>query len=107
MTSTYVLSGLTSKLTFKSGGVGQYFSQLTIINSGVATTKTENEAMKWRISGDQIIVDRLESGFKNVYQLFGRGVDARGDPVFLTDYRPDKTVADLDASPKDTWVVDR
>ena len=107
-TSTYVQTAFTLKLNFNSGGVGQYFAQLTTVNTGAFNTQTENEAMKWRISGDQIIIDRPKTGRKNIYQLFGRGQDAAGNPVFLTDYLAGTpTVADLDASPEDTWVVDK
>ena len=107
-TSTYVQTAFTLKLNFKSGGTGQYFAQLTTVNTGAFNTQTEDEAMKWRISGDQIIIDRPKSGRKAIYQIFARGTDAAGKPLFLTDYLPgNPTVADLDASPEDTWVVDK
>ena len=107
-TSTYVQTAFTLKLNFKSGGTGQYFAQLTTVNTGAFNTQTEDEAMKWRISGDQIIIDRPKSGRKAIYQIFARGTDAAGKPLFLTDYLPgNPNVADLDASPEDTWVVDK
>ncbi len=107
-TSTYVQTAFTLKLNFKSGGVGQYFAQLTTVNTGAFNTKTEDETMKWRISGDQIIIDRPKTGRKNIYQMYGRGKDAAGNPVFLTDYLPgNPTIADLDSAPEDTWVVDK
>ena len=107
-TTTYLQSAFTGLLTFKSGGTGQYFTQLTIVNTNNANTRTEDEPMKWRISGDQIIIDRLKSGYKNIYQIYARGTDAAGNPVFLTDYLPgNQTITDLDASPEDTWVVDK
>lgn len=107
-TSTYVQTAFTLKLSFSSGGVGQYFAQLTTVNTGAFNTRTEDEAMKWRISGDQIIIDRPKSGRKSIYQIYARGVDAAGKPVFLTDYLPgNPIVADLDSAPEDTWVVDK
>jgi len=107
-TSTYVQTAFTLKLNFESSGTGQYFAQLTTVNTGAFNTQTEDEAMKWRISGDQIIIDRPKSGRKGIYQIFARGTDAAGKPLFLTDYLPgNPTVADLDASPEDTWIVDK
>lgn len=106
-TSTYVSTGFTLQLTFKRGGVGQYFAQLTTVNTGVFNTQKEDEALKWRISGDQIVIDRPKSGRKSTYQLFARGVDARGDPLFLTNLMVSDGIADLDANPEDTWVVDK
>jgi uncharacterized protein (DUF2141 family) len=107
-TSTWTSTGFTLLLTFKSGGSGHYFAQLTTVNTGIANTQKEDEPLRWRIVGDQILIERPGSGRKSIYQLYGRGKDARGDPVFLTDLMyNDQKVADLDASPEDTWVVNR
>ena len=107
-TSTYVQTAFTLKLNFQSGGVGDYFAQLTTVNTGAFNTQTNDERMKWRINGDQIIVERPKSGQKTIYQLFNRGKDADGNTIFLTDsLYGNQTVADLDASPQDTWAVDK
>lgn len=107
-TSTYVQTAFTLKLNFQSGGVGDYFAQLTTVNTGAFNTQTNDERMKWRINGDQIIVERPKSGQKTIYQLFNRGKDAAGNTIFLTDsLYGNQTTADLDASPQDTWAVDK
>ncbi len=107
-TSTWVSTGFTLKLGFNAGGVGTYFAQLTTVNTGAFNTQTENETMKWRINGDQIVIERPKSGRKSLYQVFARGKDAQGNTVFLTDLMySNQTVTDLDASPENTWVVDR
>ena len=107
-TSTYVQTAFTLKLNFQSGGVGDYFAQLTTVNTGAFNTQTNDERMKWRINGDQIIVERPKSGQKTIYQLFNRGKDVAGNTIFLTDsLYGNQTTADLDASPQDTWAVDK
>ena len=107
-TSTYVQTAFTLKLNFQSGGVGDYFAQLTTVNTGAFNTQTNDERMKWRINGDQIIVERPKSGQKTIHQLFNRGKDAAGNTIFLTDsLYGNQTTADLDASPQDTWAVDK
>ena len=107
-TSTYVSTSFTLKLNFQSGGVGDYFAQLTTVNTGAFNTQTNDERMKWRINGDQVIVERPKSGQKTIYQLFNRGKDAAGNTIFLADsLYNNQTFADLDASPEDTWVVDK
>jgi uncharacterized protein (DUF2141 family) len=106
-TSTWTSTAFTLKLDFKKGGVGQYFAQLTTVNTGVFNTQKEDEPMKWRISGDQMVIERPGSKRKSSYQLYGIGKDARGKPVILTRYLVgNQTIADLDSSPEDTWVVD-
>ena len=106
-TSTYVQTAFTLKLNFQSGGVGDYFAQLTTVNTGAFNTQTNDERMKWRINGDQIILERPKSGQKSVVQLFGRGTDAAGNSVFLNYNIGNSQMGDLDDSPKDTWVVDK
>ena len=107
-TSTYVQTAFTLKLNFQSGGVGDYFAQLTTVNTGAFNTQTNDERMKWRINGDQIILERPKSGQKSIVQLFNRGKDAAGNTIFLTDsLYGNQTTADLDASPQDTWAVDK
>ena len=106
-TSTYVQTAFTLKLNFQSGGVGDYFAQLTTVNTGAFNTQTNDERMKWRINGDQIILERPKSGQKSVVQLFGRGTDAAGNPIFLNYNIGNSQMGDLDDSPKDTWVVDK
>jgi uncharacterized protein (DUF2141 family) len=107
-TSTYISTGFTLKLGFQAGGVGTYFARLITVNTGAASTQTENERSRWRINGDQIIVERPGTGRRSTYQLYGIGKDARGAPVILTRYLlQNQTAADLDSSPEDTWVVDK
>jgi uncharacterized protein (DUF2141 family) len=107
-TSTWVSTAFTLRLDFRPGNVGRYFAQLTTVNTGVFNTRTEDEAMKWRIAGDQVIIERPAVKRQSVYQLYGIGKDARGKPVILTRFLSgNPTIADLDSSPEDTWVADK
>jgi hypothetical protein len=107
-TSTYVSTAFTLKLSFQAGGTGTYYASLVTVNTGAANTQTENEKSRWRIMGDQIVIERPASGRKSLYQLYGIGKDVRGQSIILTRYLVgNETTADLDSSPDDTWVVDK
>ncbi len=107
--TSWTASGFTSRLTFQSGGVGRYFSELVTITNGNSRVSTENVASKWRIVGDALIVERPSTGFTAVYQLYGMAKDEKGQPIILSRYlgsNPNQR-DDIDGTPKDIWVVDK
>jgi hypothetical protein len=108
VTSTFNATSFSQRLTFQAGGVGLYDATFVRATNAGSSTQSEKSPTKWRIAGDQIIIDRTATGFRSVYQLYGIGKDDRGQPVILTRYLGDKVVfADLDSGPDKLWVVDK
>jgi hypothetical protein len=108
VTSTFNASSFSQRLTFQAGGVGLYDATFVRATNSGSSTQSEKSPTKWRIVGDQVIIDRTATGFRSVYQLYGIGKDDRGQPVILTRYLGDKVVfADLDSGPDKLWVVDK
>ena len=107
--TSWMASGFSSRLTFQSGGVGRYFSELVTVINGNSQVRTENVASKWRIVSDALIVERPSTGFTAVYQLYGMAKDEKGQPIILSRYLgsdPNQR-DDIDGTPKDIWVVDK
>lgn len=107
--TSWVASAFSSRVSFQAGGVGRYFSQLVTVTNGVSRVQTENDASKWRIVGDALIIERPATKRIAVYQLYGLAKDEKGQPIILSRYlgsNPNQR-DDIDGTPQDIWVVDK
>lgn len=108
VTSSFNASAFTLRLGFQKGGVGTYDATFVQASNTGSRTQSEKTASRWRIAGDQVIVERPSTGRRAVYQLYGIGKDDRGQPVILTRYLGSDLIRDdLDNGPDKLWVVDR
>lgn len=107
VTSSFTQSAFQMRVSFRRGGSGDFFATLFMNNNGAMTRMTEEDQMRWRLSGDRITLDRPRQKHSSTYVLFGISKDDKGQPVILSQLLTGGFTGQLLTEPDDLWLVDK